>query len=62
MARRVIVMDEVLEVIYQWHKGQSNSEIAHSLGVNRKTVKKYLHMAKGIALREKKLCQRVMKS
>jgi len=51
MARRVIVMDEVLEVIYQWHKGQNNSEIAHSLGVNRKTVKKYLHMAKGIGLK-----------
>ena len=51
MARRVIAVNEILEVIYQWHKGQNNSEIAHSLGVNRKTVKKYLHMAKGIGLK-----------
>ena len=62
MARRVIVMDEVLEVIYQWHKGQNNSEIAHSLGVNRKMVKNIFIWLEELALREKKLCQRVMKS
>ena len=51
MARRVIAVNEILEVIYQWHKGQNNSQIAYSLGINRKTVKRYLHMAKGIGLK-----------
>jgi len=56
MARRLIVMDEVLEVIYQWHKGQNNSQIAYSLGINRKMVKRYLHMVREIGLsREKPL-------
>ena len=56
MARRVIAMNEILEVIYQWHKGQNNSQIAYSLGINRKTVKRYLHMVREIGLsREKPL-------
>ena len=56
MARRVIAVNEILEVIYQWHKGQNNSQIAYSLGINRKTVKRYLHMVREIGLsREKPL-------
>ena len=43
-------MVDVTEILIHWHAGRSQSEIATSLGVDRKTVKKYLApaMAAGI--------------
>ena len=35
-------MVDVTEILVHWHAGRSQSEIATSLGVDRKTVKKYL--------------------
>jgi transposase len=42
---------DVTEILIHWHAGRSQSEIATSLGVDRKTVKKYLMpaMAAGVA-------------
>jgi len=34
-------MNEYLELIYQWHQGRSEREIRNSLGVSRKTIRKY---------------------
>jgi hypothetical protein len=33
---------DVTEILIHWHAGRSQSEVATSLGVDRKTVKKYL--------------------
>ncbi|MDD4197461.1 MAG: IS21 family transposase [Syntrophorhabdaceae bacterium] len=42
MARRDIPMNEVMETIYQWHEGRKIKQISTSLGIDRKTVRKYL--------------------
>ncbi|HEB73727.1 MAG TPA: hypothetical protein ENJ03_00705 [Candidatus Desulfofervidus auxilii] len=60
MARRVIAANDILEVIYQWHKGQNNSQIAYFLEINRKTVKSIWLGKLGLA--GKNLYQMVMKS
>ncbi len=38
-------MVDVTEILVHWHAGRSHSEIATSLGVDRKTVKKYVVQA-----------------
>jgi len=45
MARREIPMNEVVETIYQWHKGMRIQHISRSLGLDRKTVRKYVRIA-----------------
>lgn len=45
MARKEICMEEVVEVIYQWHKGRNISQIKRSVGLDRKTIRKYLALA-----------------
>jgi len=35
-------MNEVVETIYQWHQGRKIQQISKSLGLDRKTVRKYL--------------------
>ena len=35
-------MVDVTEILVHWHAGRSLSEIAESLGVDRKTVRKYV--------------------
>lgn len=35
-------MIDVTEILVHWHAGRSQSEVSESLGVDRKTVKKYL--------------------
>jgi transposase len=35
-------MNEYLELIYQWHQGKSGREIRDSLGISRKTIRKYI--------------------
>lgn len=43
MARRSLMMNEYLEMVYQWHQGRSDREISHSLQIARKTIRKYLN-------------------
>jgi predicted transcriptional regulator len=42
LARRTFNVVDVTEILVHWHAGRSQSEIATSLGVDRKTVKKYV--------------------
>src|SRR4051812_27141436 len=42
MARRSFDVVHVMELLVHWDAGRSQSEIATSLGLDRKTVKKYL--------------------
>jgi len=37
----------VCDKVYQWHKGSSISQIKHSLGIDRKTIRKYIDLAEG---------------
>ncbi len=46
MARRYISMNELMEVFYRWHKGEKIKSISTSLGMDRKTVRKYINMIK----------------
>lgn len=45
MARKEIEVEELVEVIYQWHHGSSISQIKNSLGLDRKTIRKYIDLA-----------------
>ena len=45
MARREIRMEELVETIYQWHNGRNVSQIKRSLGLARKTIRKYIELA-----------------
>lgn len=45
MARREVTMNEVVEIIYQWHQGVGFKKIHRSLGFHRKTVRKYVELA-----------------
>ena len=47
MARREIKMEELIEVLSQWHAGRSISQIKRSVGIARKTVRKHLNLAEG---------------
>jgi transposase len=42
LARRTFNVVDVTEILIHWHAGRSLSEIATSLGVDRKTVRKYV--------------------
>ena len=43
-------MNEVVETIYQWHTGMKIQHISLSLGLDRKTVRKYLGMARSLGI------------
>jgi transposase len=43
-------MNEVVETIYQWHTGMKIHHISLSLGLDRKTVRKYLGMARSLGI------------
>ncbi|MDD5095718.1 MAG: IS21 family transposase [Dehalococcoidia bacterium] len=45
MARREITMNEIVEVVYQWHQGAGVKSISRSLGLDRKSVRKYVRLA-----------------
>jgi transposase len=51
MARRLVTMNEIVEMIYQWHHGKSLKGIQRSLGVDRNTVRKYIEMAQAAGVR-----------
>ena len=38
-------MNEIVEMIYQWHQGAGFKTIRRSLGFDRKTIRKYVHCA-----------------
>jgi hypothetical protein len=42
MARRTFNVVDVTEILVHWHAGRSKSALADSLGLDRKTVRKYL--------------------
>ena len=42
MARRTFDVVDFIEILVHWHAGRNNSEIAQSLGVDRKTIRKYI--------------------
>lgn len=42
MARRTFDVVDIIEILVYWHAGRSRSEIAQSLGVDRKTASKYI--------------------
>lgn len=43
-------MNEIVEMIYQWHKGIGVKGISHSLGFDRDTVRKYVRMAQKVGI------------
>jgi len=45
MARKEIHMEELVEVLHQWPLGRSVSQIHRSVGMSRKTIRKYLLLA-----------------
>ena len=51
MARRTFDVIDVTEILVHWHAGRSLSEMSQSLGVDRKTIRKYVApaVAAGIA-------------
>ena len=51
MARRAVTMNELVEIVYQWHQGGSISAIKRSLGVDRKTIRKYVRCAQQLGLK-----------
>jgi hypothetical protein len=42
MARRTFEVIEITEILARWHEGRSKNQIAASLGVNRRTISKYV--------------------
>lgn len=44
-------MNEVMETIYQWHEGRKIQQISRSLGIDRKTVRKYLGFVNELSIR-----------
>jgi transposase len=51
MARREVTMNEIVEVVYQWHQGAGIKRISRSLGLDRKTVRKYVRLAQVVGIR-----------
>lgn len=50
MARREVTMNEIVEMIYQWHQGVGYKRIVRSLGFDRKTVRKYVRLAQQVGV------------
>jgi transposase len=50
MARREITMNEIVEVVYQWHQGAGFKAIRRSLGFDRKTIRKYVQLAQQVGV------------
>ena len=42
MARRTFDVIDVTEILVHWHAGRSLNEMSRSLGVDRKTIRKYV--------------------
>ena len=50
MARRTFDVVDIIEILVHWHAGRNNSEIAQSLGVDRKTARKYVAAAEAAGM------------
>jgi transposase len=50
MARRTFDMVDIIEILAHWQAGRNNTEIAQSLGVDRKTVRKYVAAAEAAGM------------
>ena len=50
MARREVTMNEIVEMIYQWHQGAGIKSIQRSLGFHRKTIRKYVALAQSVGV------------
>jgi transposase len=50
MARRTFDVIDIIEILVHWHAGRSKSEIAQSLGVDRKTAGKYIAAAEAAGM------------
>lgn len=51
MARRQVFMNEIVEMIYQWHQGAGFKGIRRSLGFDRNTIRKYVRLAQAAGVR-----------
>src|SRR5258707_8389272 len=50
MARRTFSMVDVAEIVEHWYAGRPKAEVARSLGVDVKTVRKYVAAAEAAGL------------
>jgi len=50
MARRTFDVIDVTEILVHWHAGRSLNEMSQSLGVDRKTIRKYIAPAVGAGI------------
>ena len=50
MARRTFDVVDIIEILVHWQAGRNNSEIAASLDVDRKTVRKYTAAAQAAGM------------
>ena len=50
MARRTFDVVDIIEILVHWHAGRNKSEIAQSLGVDRKTARKYIAAAEAAGM------------
>jgi hypothetical protein len=51
MARRTFDVVDITEILVHWHAGRSKSEIAQSLGMDRKTASTYIAAAVAAGMR-----------
>jgi hypothetical protein len=50
MARRTFDVIDIAEILVHWHAGRSKNEMAESLGVDRKTLRKYIAPAEAAGI------------
>ena len=50
MARRTFTVIDVAEILEHWYAGRPKVQVARSLGVDAKTVRKYVHAAEAAGL------------
>jgi len=50
MARRTFQMIDVVEILQHWHAGRSKLVLSASLGVDVKTVRKYVAPAEAVGI------------
>ncbi len=44
-------MNEIVEIVYQWHQGNTIKGIKRSLGFDRKTIRKYIKIARQLGVK-----------
>jgi transposase len=55
MARKTFKVVDIVQILARWQAGRNNSEIAASLGVDRKTARKYVAAAETAGMRPGRL-------